>query len=52
MKMQTITREGHEFVLVPMKAYEQLLEDAEMLADIRDYREGRAVAGWKRRHLC
>ncbi len=41
MKMQTITREGHEFVLVPMKAYEQLLEDAEMLADIRDYREAK-----------
>jgi len=39
MKMETITREGHQFVLVPMKAYEQLLKDAEMLADIRDYRE-------------
>ncbi len=41
MKMETITREGQEFVLVPMNEYEQLLEDIEMLADIKDYREAK-----------
>ena len=41
MKMETITREGQQFVLVPTKDYTQLVEDAEMLADIREFREAK-----------
>ena len=41
MKMETVTREGQEFVLVPRNEYAKLIEDVEMLADIKDYREAK-----------
>ncbi len=38
MNVQIIEKDGNpEWVVVPYKAYRQLLEDAEMLQDVRDY---------------
>ena len=43
MKVETVKEHGHEYVLVPKEQYNQLLEDAEMLRDIREFREAKAV---------
>lgn len=38
MNVQVIEKDGQpEWAVLPYKTYEQLLEDAEMLQDIRDY---------------
>jgi len=38
MNVQVIEKDGQpEWAVVPYKTYQQLLEDAEMLQDIRDY---------------
>jgi len=42
MRIETITRRGREFALVPMKYLEKLMEDAEMLADVKAYDAAKA----------
>jgi DNA-binding XRE family transcriptional regulator len=37
MKTEIIERKGKRFAVVPLKAFEQLKHDAEMLGDIRAY---------------
>jgi DNA-binding XRE family transcriptional regulator len=37
MKTEIIERKGQRFAVVPLKAFEQLQQDAEMLEDIRAY---------------
>ena len=37
MRIETITRKGREFAVVPVKELRKLMEDAEMLADVRAY---------------
>jgi DNA-binding XRE family transcriptional regulator len=37
MRIETITREGKEFAVIPMRALQKLMEDAEMLADVKAY---------------
>ena len=41
MNVETVERQGVEYVLVPRVQYDQLLEDAEMLRDIREFREAK-----------
>ena len=43
MKVETVEKQGQEYVLVPREQYNQLLEDAEMLRDVREFREAKAV---------
>ena len=43
MKVETVEKQGQEYVLVPREQYHQLMEDAEMLRDIREFREAKAV---------
>ena len=43
MDVETVKRQGVEYVLVPRVKYDQLLEDAEMLRDIREFREAKAA---------
>jgi DNA-binding XRE family transcriptional regulator len=42
MRVETITRKGKEFAVIPMKALEKLMEDAEMLADVKAYDAAKA----------
>jgi len=37
MRVETITRKGKEFAVIPVKALQRLMEDAEMLADVKAY---------------
>src|SRR3984893_12401547 len=37
MRVETITRNGKEFAVIPVKALQKLMEDAEMLADVKAY---------------
>jgi len=37
MRIETITRKGREFAVIPVKHLEKLMEDAEMLADVKAY---------------
>ena len=37
MRIETITRKGREFAVIPVKDLRKLMEDAEMLADVRAY---------------
>ena len=37
MNLETIERNGQKFVLVPVEQYNQVLEDLEVLEDIRDF---------------
>jgi hypothetical protein len=43
MRVETITRKGKEFAVIPVAALQKLMEDAEMLADVR-LRSGQARA--------
>lgn len=43
MKVETVERQGVEYVLLPREQYNQLLEDAEMLRGIREFREAKAA---------
>src|ERR1700724_4925394 len=37
MRIETITRKGKEFAIIPVRDLRKLIEDAEMLADVRAY---------------
>jgi mRNA interferase RelE/StbE len=37
MRVETITRKGREFAVIPVKDLQRLLHDAEMLADVKAY---------------
>ena len=37
MRVETITRKGKEFAVIPVKTLQRLMEDAEMLADVKAY---------------
>ena len=42
MRIETITRAGKEFAVIPVKALQKLMEDAEMLADVKAYDAAKA----------
>ena len=42
MRIETITRKGREFAIIPVKELRQLMEDAEMLADVKAYDAAKA----------
>ena len=42
MRVETITRKGKEFALIPVRALQKLMEDAEMLADVKVYDAAKA----------
>src|SRR6267154_3654107 len=42
MRIETITRKGREFAVIPVKALQRLMEDAEMLADVKAYDAAKA----------
>jgi DNA-binding XRE family transcriptional regulator len=42
MRVETITRKGKAFAVIPMRALQKLVEDAEMLADVRAYDAAKA----------
>ena len=37
MRIETITRRGKEFAVIPVQDLQRLMDDAEMLADVRAY---------------
>ena len=37
MQIESMTRQGKKFVLLPEKAFQRLMQDVDMLADIRAY---------------
>ena len=43
MNLETVEKNGQKFVLVPIEQYNQVLEELEMLEDIRDFREAKAL---------
>jgi DNA-binding XRE family transcriptional regulator len=42
MRIETITRKGKEFALIPVENLQKLMDDAEMLADVRAYDAAKA----------
>ncbi len=42
MRIETITRKGNTFAVIPVKALQKLMEDAEMLADVKAYDAAKA----------
>ncbi len=42
MRIVTITRKGKEFAVIPVAALQRLMEDAEMLADVKAYDTAKA----------
>src|SRR5271157_3315762 len=42
MRVETIIRKGKEFAVIPVKALQKLMEDAEMLADVQAYDAAKA----------
>ncbi len=42
MRIETITRKGREFAVIPVKDLQKLMEDAEMLADVKAYDAAKA----------
>jgi len=42
MRIETITRKGREFALIPVDELQKLMDDAEMLADVRAYDAAKA----------
>ena len=42
MRIETIIRKGREFAVIPVKALQRLMEDAEMLADVKAYDAAKA----------
>ena len=42
MRVETITRKGKEFAVIPVAALQKLMEDAEMLADVKAYDAAKA----------
>ena len=45
MRIETITRKGKEFAVIPVAALQKLMEDAEMLADVKAYDAAKARLG-------
>jgi DNA-binding XRE family transcriptional regulator len=37
MRIETVTRKGREFALIPIRDFQRLMEDAEMLSDVKAY---------------
>jgi DNA-binding XRE family transcriptional regulator len=37
VRIETITRQGKEFAMIPLQELQKLIEDAEMLADVKAY---------------
>jgi len=42
MRIETVTRKGKEFAMIPMEDLQKLMEDAEMLADVKAYDAAKA----------
>src|ERR1700730_15950637 len=42
MRIETITRNGKEFAVIPVERLQRLMEDAEMLADVKAYDAAKA----------
>jgi len=42
MRVETITRKGREFAVIPVERLQRLIEDAEMLADVKAYDAAKA----------
>ncbi|MGD0792539.1 MAG: helix-turn-helix transcriptional regulator [Terriglobales bacterium] len=42
MRIETITRKGNAFAVIPVKVLQKLMEDAEMLADVKAYDAAKA----------
>ena len=42
MRIETIIRKGREFAVIPVKDLQKLMEDAEMLADVKAYDAAKA----------
>jgi DNA-binding XRE family transcriptional regulator len=42
MRIETITRKGREFAVIPVERLQKLMEDAEMLADVKAYDAAKA----------
>src|SRR5271169_2964413 len=42
MRIETITHKGREFAVIPVKDLRKLMEDAEMLADVKAYDAAKA----------
>ena len=42
MRIETITRKGKEFAVIPVKDLQKLMDDAEMLADVKAYDAAKA----------
>jgi DNA-binding XRE family transcriptional regulator len=42
MRIETMTRKGKEFAVIPVAALQKLMEDAEMLADVKAYDAAKA----------
>jgi DNA-binding XRE family transcriptional regulator len=42
MHIETVTRKGREFALIPVKDLQKLMKDAEMLADVKTYDAAKA----------
>jgi DNA-binding XRE family transcriptional regulator len=42
MRIETITRRGKEFAVIPVKDLQKLMNDAEMLADVKAYDTAKA----------
>lgn len=42
MRIETITRKGKEFAVIPVARLQKLMEDAEMLADVKAYDAAKA----------
>jgi DNA-binding XRE family transcriptional regulator len=42
MRIETITRKGKEFAVIPVEHLNKLMEDAEMLADVKAYDAAKA----------
>ncbi len=42
MRIETITRKGKEFAVIPVENLQKLMDDAEMLADVRAYDAAKA----------
>ncbi|HXB68443.1 MAG TPA: helix-turn-helix transcriptional regulator [Candidatus Acidoferrales bacterium] len=42
MRIEKITRNGKEFAVLPMKELKKLMDDAEMLADVKSYDTAKA----------
>jgi len=42
MRIETITRKGREFAVIPVERLQRLMEDAEMLADVKAYDAAKA----------